>query len=60
MSDTGNQVTCGLIIDSTACAWPHQVRLTLHRAPTNTLGLSPRVRVVLNLAFIPDFVMLMD
>ena len=49
----------GYALDSTAGAWPQQMKFTLPRHIFTQLGF-PSVRVVLNMTFIPGFVMIMD
>ena len=49
----------GCTLDSTAGAWPYKVKFTLPRNLLTHLGF-PSVRVVLNVTFIPVFVMIMD
>ena len=46
-------------LDSTAGAWPQQVKFTLPRHLFTHLGFQS-VRAVLSITFIPGFVMIMD
>ena len=48
------------ILDSTAGAWSHNVKFTLPVYPGTHTWVFPSVRVVLNVTFVPGFVMFVD
>ena len=50
----------GYALDSTAGAWPQQVKFTLPRHLFTHLGFSSVRVVLMSITFIPGFVMIMD